>query len=317
MFCPFALLYALAGQPFPLLILFLCELFGTDVSNFVVVVCSTEPHSYYEEDATTLPPPTPATYTPPPSSSTTTRNSHTTRNYFNNNQFHNFNHIKSSSSTPAPYSPLASTTFNPFSIYLSSLPPVYRTTTTTTTTTTPEPPHYDYHEENNNNNYDPPATHDPYYHHYSTLEPTTASTTEKPATKINPFYFGLYHKQNQQHTEYSTRSYHTTTVAPTIGTTRKPFYHNNYHLHKQQNGAGAAADYQEPSSSSTRNPIFDVYLKRKAATTKSPYDFGNFGVFNKGTTRNPRFSQNYFGANSQLNPVAANSNAGHIEQQQH
>lgn len=75
------------------------------------------------------------------------------------------------------------------------------------------------------------------------------------------------------------------------------------------------AGYQEPSSSSsTRNPVFDVYLSRKAATTRNPYDFNNFGIFNKGTTASPKFAQNYFGANSQLNPIAAN--AGHIEQQQ-
>lgn len=310
-----------------------CELFGTDVSNFVVVVCSTEPFSYYEEDATTIPPPAPATYATP----STTRNSYTTRNYFNNHQFFhniNVNHIQSTTSpsiTTTPPPPNASTLFNPFSVYLSSLPPIYATTTTTT----PEPPHYDYHEDNqnvDNNPTPPPPAYDPYYHYYSSSSSSSTTTTEKPATRINPFYYGLYHNQpnQQQHTEYTTKSYHnnyyyalpTTTTTKTTTefpiTTRKHFYHNNYYLHQQQQQQDGGGGSSDTLSSSTRNPVFDVYLKRKGEATKNPYDFNNFGIFNKGTTATPRFAQNYFGANSQLSPVAAAaavSNAGHIEQQ--
>lgn len=73
------------------------------------------------------------------------------------------------------------------------------------------------------------------------------------------------------------------------------------------------SDYTTPESntSSTRNPIFDVYLKRVSQTTKSPYDFGNFGEYFKTTsTISTPISRS-------LNLLGANSNtAAFIENPQ-
>lgn len=54
----------------------------------------------------------------------------------------------------------------------------------------------------------------------------------------------------------------------------------------------------QPIITTTRNPVFDLYLKRLSSTTRSPYDFGNFRQYFKTTTFNPRFPNNLFGTHS-------------------
>lgn len=55
---------------------------------------------------------------------------------------------------------------------------------------------------------------------------------------------------------------------------------------------------QKSQPTTTRNPLFDLYLKRLASTTKSPYNFENYGQFSKTSTVNPKFALNLFGANT-------------------
>lgn len=57
---------------------------------------------------------------------------------------------------------------------------------------------------------------------------------------------------------------------------------------------------------STRNPVFDVYLKRIASTTKNPYDFANFANYYKSTTSTSTpFSYNFLDMNSNTAAAAA------------
>lgn len=65
----------------------------------------------------------------------------------------------------------------------------------------------------------------------------------------------------------------------------------------------SSPEYAQPpdtlQSSSTRNPLFEIYLKRIASTTKNPYDFGNFKQYFKTTTTvQTPYAYNLLGANS-------------------
>ncbi|XP_055694751.1 A disintegrin and metalloproteinase with thrombospondin motifs like isoform X2 [Lutzomyia longipalpis] len=82
----------------------------------------------------------------------------------------------------------------------------------------------------------------------------------------------------------------TTSMYWPFSTKINPFY---YGLHNQQNSA--------PSTprTTTRNPLFDLYLSRIATTTKNPYNFENFGFYSKSTTKNPpAYLNNFLGSNS-------------------
>lgn len=198
-------------------------------------------------------------------------------------------------------------TEDPYKFYYSS------TTTTTTKTTTTSAPPFSYNNYNSynvnkniNNNYDN------YNNHNNNAPPTKPTTTTQTASNrptISPFYYGLDYYKKQK----------TTTLAPLFNSfatssTKNPYEHNNFEnsyfnqLQKTTSTIKPSSLYTysttpppPPPPPTTRNAIFDVYLKRLASTTKSPYNFENFGFF-KSTTANPKYSYNLFGANSNSAP---------------
>lgn len=216
----------------------------------------------------------------------------------------------------------------------------YSSTTTTTTSAPPYSYNYNSYNANNNNNNNNNANNNINQYNYnqytSTTPPpsppsTTTSIQSAPnRPTISPFYYGLdfYKKQKS------------TTLAPLFNSfatssTKNPYDFNNFEnsyfnqLQKTSTiepppyyaytstaappppppppiesttappAAAIAAYYSQQTS--TRHSIFDVYLKRVASTTKSPYNFENFGFF-KSSTTNPKFSYNLFGANSNSAP---------------
>lgn len=212
---------------------------------------------------------TTTTTTPTPTTTkTTTRAPQSTKNYFNDPFFYRYYTSKSTTEDPYKYYTQSSTQFDYYSFYdLSS---------TTTTTTTTQPP--------------------------------TKRT-------ISPFYYGLnYQKDQKTSTKFYFNSYPTTS---TTTTTKKPYVYSNYFSTSPSVPPSAAptatskpttVSYNSPTvkksqSSYTRNPVFDVYLKRLASTTKSPYNFENFAQYFKTSTTNPKFSYNLFGANSNNSPL--------------
>jgi hypothetical protein len=188
-----------------------------------------------------------------------------------------------------------------------------RTTTTryTTTPRTTEPPTTSYYEYTTkgfvgffNNNYPTPSTKNPYqYNNYNSNAPTTKwagfFTTPKanltaPLATTKSYYNG-WDKRTEKTTKtpYAYNKY-------SFSTTKSPFdfsnFHQTYNNNKNNNNYADKA-VGATVASTTRNSVFDVYLKRKAASTRNPYDFGNLQYF-KSTTQNPKWAYNYFGANS-------------------
>lgn len=177
---------------------------------------------------------------------------------------------------------------------------------------------------------------------FSTKKPNTASTTVSPAQSyeptlsqrptIDPFYYGLnFKKNNAAYPFYKT---FTTTKNPeeitefkfnhlqtTSSTVHPPLAHSipakTFTVTQSTPFISAilsstiSSDHTSSKAivSSTRNPIFDVYLKRVSLTTKSPYDFGNLAEYFKTTSTIPTptdRSLNLLSANS--NPVALSEN---------
>lgn len=116
----------------------------------------------------------------------------------------------------------------------------------------------------------------------TTLKPYLRKST----TSTYPFYKAFTQQNSSEYKEIEFNQ-----LQSTSSTMHSPFAHTiptktttesiqkKSQLRKQFNYA-----IPETNASSTRNPIFDVYLKRVSLTTKSPYDFGNFKEYFK-TTR--------------------------------
>lgn len=152
----------------------------------------------------------------------------------------------------------------------------------------------------------------PFYYGFNYKKSTTSYpffksftfTTTKP-TK-NPYHFNENSYLNQIQTTSSTvntsfASYVSSTpsiyspfVTPTTTTTLNTPIESSFVINKNPSENPKI----EEVLSSTRNPVFDLYLKRTASTTKNPYNFRSFGQFFKTTTTNPKFAFNLFGANS-------------------
>lgn len=139
---------------------------------------------------------------------------------------------------------------------------------------------------------------------FSTNKPKTTSTTASPAhshlstlsqhpnsyydldvirsTTVSPF-LKLFTAQNS----YKFKDVETIQSKLTSSTVHTPiansFSTKTIIVSTQRTPPVSTSDYTSPESntSSTRNPIFDVYLKRVLLTTKSPYDFGNFREYFK------------------------------------
>lgn len=225
---------------------------------------STESYNYYEVPETSST--TTTTTTPTPTTTKTTRAPQSTKNYFNDPFFYRYYTSKSTTEDPYKYYTHSSTQFDYYSFYdLSS---------TTTTTTTTQPP---------------------------------------SKRTISPYYFGLnYQKDQKTSTKFYFNSYPTTS---TTTTTKTPYVYSNYFSTSPSRWTTASPSkttvstttvsptVKKSQSSYTRNPVFDVYLKRLASTTKSPYNFENFAQYFKTSTQNPKFSYNLFGANSNNSPL--------------
>lgn len=236
---------------------------------YPILFNSTEAYNYYEVPETTT---TTTTTTPTPTTTKTTRAPQSTKNYFSDPFFYRYYTSKSTTEDPYKYYTQSSTQFDYYSFYdLSS--------TTTTTTTTTQPP--------------------------------TKRT-------ISPYYFGLnYQKDQKTSTKFYFNSYPTTSTTTTT-TKKNPYVYSNYFSTSPSTRWTTAYPSAVPTttttttvsptvkksqSSYTRNPVFDVYLKRLASTTKSPYNFENFAQYFKTSTTNPKFSYNLFGANSNNSPL--------------
>lgn len=217
-------------------------------------------------------------------------------------------------------------TEDPYKYYYSST----STSTTTTTTTTPYPP-YSYDNNNNNLNNNQQNDYNQYQNDYtsSTTAPSTTTRVShmyrsKSRPTINPFYYGIDYYKSQKTTRLPIfKSF-------VITSTKSPYdfnnFENSYFSHAsahsspsssyrlmtsalpapdQPSARSTATTTQPPPPTSTFAPlktakhsVFDLYLKRLASTTRSPYNFENFGQYNKQTTKNPNYSHNLFGANS-------------------
>jgi hypothetical protein len=183
----------------------------------------------------------------------------------------------------------------------------YTTTTRTTTTTTEAPTtpaFYDYTTKGSygfyNNNNSPTTT-------IKYIAPTTkwvgffTTPSSQAASKAvwNPWNQSWNTNNNKQPTDKSTSKSAYNQGKYTWSTTKSPFDFSNFHqtYNNNKNSAGAVDKPAAAGAATTRSSVFDVYLKRKAATTRNPYDFGNLQYF-KSTTQNPKYAYNYFGANS-------------------
>lgn len=143
----------------------------------------------------------------------------------------------------------------------------------------------------------------------------TSSTTQKPVvTRTNsPFYYGLNYGQSKSSTTTTTRfppyrspSSTSPPTTRTTTTTKSPFVFG--HVFTSSSPAPTKTT-KGSSSSSTRNPVFDVYLNRLNSTTRSPYNFDNFAQYFKTSTSKPRYSYNLVGANSQALAVSQTSSS--------
>lgn len=208
----------------------------------------------------------------------------------------------------------------------------YYSSTTTTTTSAPSSSYNYNHLNNNNNNYNNNYNYNTnQYYDYS----TTKTTTRRPT--INPFYYGLDFYKNHKSTPFVFNPISiTTTKSPynfdnfdlshlnqlqTTSSTVSPLLYYSSTTQPTTTPTPSFVPSSTPSpyiapldtttygkfsflinKSPTRNPAFDLYFKRLASTTKSPYDFENFGQFNKRTTANPQYAYNLFGANSNNSP---------------
>lgn len=157
---------------------------------------------------------------------------------------------------------------------------------TTSTTVSPAQPHLPTLSQRPNS----------FYYGLNVKKSTTAYPFYKSFTAQNPYEFKEFefnHSQSTTSTVHPLFAHSFSTKTPTATTQRSAFLSSTI-----------SSDYASPESntSSTRNPIFDVYLKRVSLTTKSPYDFGNFGEYFKTTTTisTP--------INRSLNLLGANSN---------
>lgn len=130
---------------------------------------------------------------------------------------------------------------------------------------------------------------------------------KKTTSTVIPPYFvsGLVSESASLHTPYESFTTKTSTniqtSATTTTTTVQPPTHSSdtaAFIYSSEAPLSVYNNNAPPIQSTTRNPIFDLYLKRLASTTKSPYDFGNLGQYFKTTTLNPRFLNNLFGADS-------------------
>lgn len=152
---------------------------------------------------------------------------------------------------------------------------------------------------------------------YSTINPFYFGFNFKKTTTRKPFYnipsnanqnsndskdFGLNQLQTSSSTVHPQWSLHSISTAHTPLVSFLPLT-----MTTSSNAANeptiAEIKTSSPESNqfltSFRNPVFDIYLKRVASTTKNPYNFGNFGQYFKPTTTIPTpFSLNLLGASN-------------------
>lgn len=244
---------------------------------FIYFINSTEPYIFYDED----PERKSSTITTTTTTTTTTRSPRTTKS-------------------------------NISRLSLNGIHQHQHTTTTTTKPTTEYPA---------SSIYDDKTPFD-LYHFFDLSSTTTTTTTVRPSTKISPYYYGLL-----THSDKTTKSPFVFNSFLTSSTTKSPFNFGNYFSTSKRSSSPTTTTTRKPTyttrttstrspyfsstssssssshaSSPTRNPVFDVYLKRLASTTKSPYNFENFAQYFKTSTANPKFSYNLFGANSNNSP---------------
>lgn len=176
------------------------------------------------------------------------------------------------------------------------------TTTTTITTTTSERPTINpfYYGIN----YTKTSTQFPFKSFTTTKSPYNFDNFQNKyfndkkttSTVIPPYIPALVPESTSLHTPYESFTQKSSTTTTT--TVQPPTLSNDTAAFIYSSDAPITVYNAQPIISTTRNPVFDLYLKRLSSTTKSPYDFGNLGQYFKRTTLNPRFPNNLFGAHS-------------------
>lgn len=143
-----------------------------------------------------------------------------------------------------------------------------------------------------------------------TVPTTTSVATKKPTRTISPFYYGLNYQRDKTSTKTATTSTSKPIRYSAVSTTKSPYVFGHYFststssLLSKKPAVPFSTTTTSPtttSTMSTRNPVFDVYLKRLASTTKSPYNFENFAQYFKTSSANPKYAYNLFGAHSNTN----------------
>lgn len=200
------------------------------------------------------------------------QNQHTDHNQHNHNNYNPYNFDYSSSTTttppPPPPPPPPST-------------PITATIQTASNRPTISPFYYglDYYKKQKTT-----TTLAPLFNSFAT------SSTNNPY-EFNNFENSYFNQLQKTTSTIKPSSYYTYTTTPPTPPPAPPI----------DSTAEAIAAYYNSQQATTRNSVFDVYLKRLASTTKSPYNFENFGFF-KSSTPNPKYSYNLFGANSNSAP---------------
>lgn len=167
---------------------------------------------------------------------------------------------------------------------------------------------------------------------YPPIEPFVP-TQPSPRPTINPFYYGFNFFKQKTTTNYPFYKF------PPYTTTQNPSAVKEFELNQLQSSPSpnfsfttttkstpiiesaylvstSSPESVQPEPSSTRNPVFDLYLKRIASTTKNPYDFGNFKHYFKTTTTvQTPFSFNLLGANSNTAALNATQEQTHTNTQ--
>lgn len=138
----------------------------------------------------------------------------------------------------------------------------------------------------------------PFYYGFNFKKITTIYPSYKSFTTQNPFGFKEFEFNHLQTTSTTVHTPFAFSFPLTTTTTQSTLSKS-----AQIASTSPLQDHTplppDSLASSTRNPVFDVYLKRVASTTKNPYDFANFGqYFKTTTTTSTPFSFNLLSANS-------------------
>ncbi|GAB0092018.1 uncharacterized protein DMENIID0001_069600 [Sergentomyia squamirostris] len=179
---------------------------------------------------------------------------------------------------PLPPLPIFTTITTPSTTTIHPYHAFFQTTTTpTTTTTTTPPPPFTFKFKSFFDTPAPPPPYPPYQWQKETIPPP-------------PPTYPPYTPPTTTSTTTTTTPSTTTSMYWPFSTKINPFY---YGLHNYQNSVSSTP------RTTTRNALFDLYLSRIATTTKNPYNFENFGLYSKSTTKNPppSYLSNYLSSN--------------------